>query len=127
MQRARPHRQQQPGAVRNTGLHPDDPLGRQITLQHTALAGYRHHEAPALWPALTRRARLTLHREADNRHDANAVALLWRGRKLGYLPRGENLVAARLLDRQRNLSARIEHLDPGAERNRRIHIRVLLH
>ncbi|NBC13864.1 MAG: hypothetical protein GVY09_11065 [Gammaproteobacteria bacterium] len=100
--------------------------GRPIALQRTRLVGFRHHEAPQLWPALARRARLTLERERDNPHDPDAVALRWRGRKLGYLPRGENLVAARLLDRQRRLSARIERLDPTAEHNARIGIEVLM-
>jgi hypothetical protein len=102
------------------------PAQRSIRLQHSTLAGFRHHEAPQLWPALARRAPLTLEREPDNPHDANAVALRWRGRKLGYLPRGENLVAACLLDRRRQLSARIERLDPSAERNARIGIEVIL-
>lgn len=127
MQRREPNRQQQGSARRRTGNRGDDRLGRRISLQHTTLAGFRHHEAPGLWPALTRQASLTLRREADNPHDPNAVALLWRGRKLGYLPRGENLVPARLLDRSRQLSARIERLDPNAERNRRIRIEVLMH
>jgi hypothetical protein len=99
---------------------------RGIRLQRSHLAGFRHHDAPRLWPALARRTRLTLEHEADNPHDPNAVALRWRGRKLGYLPRGENLVAARLLDRQRNLSARIERLDPRADVNARIAIEVLM-
>lgn len=102
------------------------PVARVVRLQRSTLAGFRHHEAPQLWPALARRAPLTLDREADNPYDANAVALRWRGRKLGYLPRGENLVAARLLDRQRQLCARIERLDPNAERNARIGIEVIL-
>ncbi|MCG6942911.1 MAG: HIRAN domain-containing protein [Thiohalocapsa sp.] len=127
MQHARHSRQQRldPAAQRTAGG--DARLGRQIRLQRSALAGFRHHEAPELWPALARRARLSLQREADNPHDPNAVALLWRGRKLGYLPRGENLVAARLLDRRRQLSARIEWLDPHAERNGRIRVEVLMH
>jgi hypothetical protein len=102
-------------------------LGHEISIQHSTLAGFRHHDAPQLWPALAKREHLELRREADNPHDPNAVALCWRGRKLGYLPRGENLVAARLLDRSRNLSARIERLTPSAEHNRRISIEVLLH
>lgn len=102
-------------------------FGRRISIQHTTLAGFRHHDAPLLWPALRPRSLLTLEREAGNPHDANAVALRWRGRKLGYLPRAENLVAARLLDRQRRLSARILGLVPEAERNARIRIEVVMH
>jgi hypothetical protein len=106
---------------------PEPVLGRRILIQRTALTGFRHHAAPQLWPALHRRALLTLRREPENPHDSTAVALYWRGQKLGYVPRGENLVVARLLDRQRRLSARIEMLTPSAERNQRIRVSVLLH
>ena len=105
----------------------DKTLGRQITLQRTTLSGFRHHEAQQLWEALKPSARLTLVREPDNPYDANAVALLWRGRKIGYLPRGENLVVARLLDHKRNLSARIERISEHADRNARIRLEVLMH
>lgn len=99
-------------------------LGREVLLQQTALAGFRHHAALRLWPALRRRALLRLVREPDNRHDANAVALYWRGEKLGYLPRRENLVAARLLDRQRQLSARVERLAADGDSNQRVRLAV---
>ena len=102
-------------------------LGRRILIQKTTLSGFRHHDAPGLWQALESRDLLTLEREPDNPFDDNAVVLRWRGRKLGYLPRGENLVVARLLDHRRNLSARIERLSPNAERNARIRLQVLLH
>jgi len=105
---------------------PETAPGRQILLQRSHLAGFRHHEAPVLWPALRRGAPLKLVREAENPSDADAVAVYWRGRKLGYLPRGENLMAACLLDRRRGLTARIQGLAPRAERNRRLCIEVLL-
>ena len=105
---------------------PDMAPGRRIMLQRSHLAGFRHHEAPALWPALRRGAPLNLVREAENPNDADAVAVYWRGRKLGYLPRGENLMAASLLDRRRDLSARIQRLAPKAGRNRRLCIEVLM-
>ncbi|MCF7983309.1 MAG: HIRAN domain-containing protein [Thiohalocapsa sp.] len=105
----------------------DAALGRRITLQRTRLVGFRHHDAPGVWPALVRSARLTLEREPDNPHDPDAVALRWRGRKLGYLPRGENLVVARLLDRKRNLSARIDALTQDAACNARIRLEILMH
>ena len=102
-------------------------LGRDITIQRTTLSGFRHYEAPRLWLALQPNALLTLQREHDNPHDSDAVALLWRGHKLGYLPQRENLVVAHLLDKARSLSARIVRLAPDAERNARIGIKVLMH
>jgi hypothetical protein len=105
---------------------PDAPQNRSIVIQRSAVAGFRHHEAPLLWPTLRAGAPLDLVREADNTTDADAVAVYWRGRKLGYLPRGENLMAASLLDRRRHLSARIQRLAPKAERNRRLCIELLM-
>ena len=89
-------------------------LGQPLVIQHSRLAGFRHHAAPQVWPALRRGCSLSLRAERKNPHDPDAVAVYWRGAKLGYLPRSENLVASRLLGR-RNLSARIRRLDPGDE------------
>ena len=103
------------------------PSGRKVVIQRSPIAGFRHHEAPFVWAALNRRVPVTMAREPTNPHDSDAVALFWRGCKLGYLPRGENFVVARLLERERRLSARIRRLAPNAERNLRIQIEVLLH
>lgn len=102
-------------------------LGRHVIIQRSPLAGFRHHDAPTLWPGLQANDLITLVREVENPHDRDAVALYWKGRKLGYLPRGENFMVARLLDRRRNLSARIEQLQRNAHRNRRIRVAVVLH
>jgi hypothetical protein len=117
---------QEPGQVA-LDLHPPEAArGHGVVIQRSAVVGFRHHEAPLLWPTLHAGAPLDLVREADNATDADAVAVYWRGRKLGYLPRGENLMAASLLDRRRDLSARIHRLAPRAERNRRLCIEVLM-
>ena len=100
---------------------------RDIVIQRSPVAGFRHHEAPLLWAALRPRLAVTMAREPLNSHDPDAVALFWRGRKLGYLPRGENFVVARLLEGNRPLSARIRRLIPTADSNFRIQIEVLLH
>lgn len=103
------------------------PSERDIVIQRSPIAGYRHHEAPLLWTALRPRLTVTMAREPLNSHDPDAVALFWRGRKLGYLPRGENFMVARLLEGDRPLSARIRRLTPTSDRNLRIQIEVLLH
>ena len=101
-------------------------LGRPLVIQHSRLAGFRHHAAPALWAALRSGAPLNLTAEQDNPHDAQAVAVYWRGRKLGYLPRTENLVVARLLARQRTMGARIRRLRPEAADEQRLELEVLM-
>jgi hypothetical protein len=96
-------------------------------IQHSPIAGFRHHEAPLLWDALRPRLAVTVAREPNNSHDPDAAALFWRGHKLGYLPRGENFLVARLLECDRPISARIRRLLPNAERNLRIQVEVILH
>jgi hypothetical protein len=102
-------------------------LGRHLVIQRSRLAGFRHHEAPTLWPALRAGMPLTLIPEQNNPHDGDAVAIHWHGHKLGYLPRGENLVVARLLARQRRLSARVRRLEPDADHDQRLQIEILMH
>jgi hypothetical protein len=102
-------------------------IGRHLVIQRSRLAGFRHHEAPTLLPALRAGSPLTLCAERDNPHDGDAVAIHWQGHMLGYLPRGENLVVARLLARQRRLSARVRRLIPDADHNERLQIEILMH
>lgn len=97
---------------------------KQVVLQRTALAGFRHHEAPELWSAFRRGQILTLVREPENRHDPLAIAVCWRGRKLGYLPRTANLFVSVLMDKGRTITAQIDGLRPNAERNEKLRIRV---
>ena len=41
----------------------------------------------------------TLEREPDNRHDANAIAVLIEGLKVGYIPRTDAAMLAEIMDR----------------------------
>src|SRR5258706_7310731 len=62
----------------------------QLLVQSSPLAGFRYGEAAELWLQLRQGDTLELVREAENPHDANAVRVEWRGRRLGYVPpRGE--------------------------------------
>ena len=54
-----------------------------LVVQSSPLAGFRYHEAVEVWDELRVGDRLELARERDNPHDANAVSVSWRGRKLG--------------------------------------------
>ncbi|MEW6689675.1 MAG: HIRAN domain-containing protein, partial [Pseudomonadota bacterium] len=63
-------------------------------MQSSPLAGFRYAEAAEAWPLLKAGDALELVREPDNAHDANAVRVEWRGRKLGYVPRRANAALA---------------------------------
>ena len=98
--------------------------GVRLLVQDSPLAGYRYHAAAEVWPELRIGDALELAREADNPHDANAVAVLWRGRKLGYVPRRDNAALAWGLDRGAALRARISALAEHRNPARRVRFEV---
>lgn len=96
----------------------------RILVQDSALAGFRYYAAADVWRELRVGDRLELAREHSNPHDANAVAVLWRGRKLGYVPRRDNAALAWGLDRGAPLRARISALSEHANPARRLRFEV---
>jgi hypothetical protein len=82
----------------------------RILVQSSPLAGFRYYAGETLWHDMREGDRLTLVREADNEHDANAVRVEWRGQKLGYLPRSQNRAVATALDNGEAVDARIAKL-----------------
>jgi hypothetical protein len=105
----------------------EEPLaGARLLVQSTPLAGFRYHAAAEVWRELRVGDALELAREPANPHDANAVAVTWRGRKLGYVPRRDNAALAWGLDRGERLQARISRLAPHPNPARRIEIEVFV-
>jgi len=98
--------------------------GVRLVVQSSNLAGFRYHAAADLWGELRVGDVLELAREPANPHDANAVSLSWRGRKLGYVPRKDNPVLAWSLDRGEVLRARISRLSQHPNPARRIEFEI---
>ncbi len=96
-----------------------------ILLQDSPLAGFQFHEGKALWMQLKEGDALTLTREPENRYDPKAIRVEWRGHKLGYVPRRENLDLARLMDSGQQLKARITRLQQAHNPWERIRFEVL--
>lgn len=97
-----------------------------LLVQSSSLAGYRYHEAAAIWEQLRVGEPLALLREPDNPYDANAVRVEWQSKRLGYVPRRENAALAWALDRGMALRARITALEPHPNPARRIRFEVYL-
>jgi hypothetical protein len=98
----------------------------KILVQSSPLAGSQYYAVAELWARLAVGDRLTLVREADNRHDSRAVRVDWRGQPLGYLPRTENGAVAAALDRGEKLDARIARLTQDANPWRRVEVQVFM-
>ncbi len=98
----------------------------RLLVQSSPLAGFRHYAAAEVWHEMHVGDRLELLRESGNPHDANAVAVAWRGRKLGYVPRQDNAALAWGLDRGERLQARISRLARHPNPARRIQFEVFV-
>jgi len=103
-------------------LHAEESV--RLLVQNSPLAGFRYHAAASVWRELRVGDALELARESDNPHDANAIAVLWRGHKLGYVPRRENTALAWGLDRGTPLRARVSALAEHPNPARRVRFEV---
>lgn len=77
----------------------------RIYLQTSSVAGIPFHHTHEIWYLLQPEDVLTLRREPDNPHDANAIEVFWGETKLGYVPRAENTILARMMDKGRQVTA----------------------
>jgi len=107
---------------------PAEPRTARVTLvvQSARIAGFHHYDGASVWEHLREGDTLELVREPDNRHDANAVRVEWRGRMLGYVPRRENKALAWALDTGQRLRARIVHLRAHPNPARRIEFDIIM-
>ena len=98
----------------------------KILVQSSPLAGSQYYGAKRLRSEIRVGDRLTLTREADNRHDRNAVRVDWNGEKLGYVPRAENRAVAQALNAGEKLEARVSRLRDDPDPWQRIEFEIFL-
>lgn len=97
----------------------------RMLIHRGPLAGSQYYAVGELWREMRPGDALTLVREPGNRHDAQAIRIEWRGRKLGYLPRAANRAASAAMDAGDRLTARLVRLADDADPWRRVEIEVL--
>ena len=98
----------------------------QLLVQSSSLAGFRYGDGAEIWSQLQQGDALELVPEPDNPHDAGAVRVEWRGRKLGYVPRRQNAALAWGLARGTPLRARVSQLVEHPNPARRIEFEVYI-
>ncbi|MCB0774204.1 MAG: HIRAN domain-containing protein [Flavobacteriales bacterium] len=74
--------------------------------------GFQYHDGAKVIHRMKAQDPLDLVREHGNEHDSNAVAVYWEGHKLGYLPMGENISLAAMLDHGLLLEAEVAYTAP---------------
>lgn len=110
------------------GLTLPQPFVRDIFLFDSFVAGTSHIEGiDELEPHIQTDDRLTFLREPENLHDKMAIAVLnGDGIKIGYVPRKDNPVFARLMDAGKLLFGKVSAKEKK-EGWLRIDMRIFLH
>lgn len=88
------------------------PFSKELLLLETHVAGTGHYRASSLKEPLKQGDYLVLKREPKNPHDELAISIETQdGVRLGYVPRDENSVIARLMDAGKQISAEVVTCD----------------
>lgn len=88
------------------------PLIKEIHLFDTHVAGTYYLEDKSVLGAVKEGDELTLLRE-ENPHDRNAILVLnAEKKKLGYVPKRDNIVFARLMNAGKLLKAKVTRVEP---------------
>lgn len=66
--------------------------------KHFNIAGFTYGEGPIVFNHLKIGTQLNLVREKENKYDDNAIAIYYKSHKIGYVPRIENDVLAKLCE-----------------------------
>ena len=96
------------------------------------LAGRKYHDADEVWDKLKVGTILGLVRDLDNRHDVDAVAVIYHNEDngedycIGYLPREENGTIASLLEMGwvDIFECRISKITPDAHPEKQIYLTI---
>ena len=95
---------------------------------HTNVAGFMYWDGCEAFSRLEVGTKLEMVREADNKHDCDAVALYYKDYKLGFIPGSENEIFAQFLDMGYSdlFEVRVGRLCPDAHPERQVYINIYI-
>lgn len=109
---------------------------KKLFFKECHLAGRQYHDVDEVWDELHVGTQLELQRDLDNRHDKNAVAVVYRTADvdtgiveeylLGYIPGDENETIAQLLEMgwEEIFECRISKINPDAHYENQIRLTI---
>ncbi|MDP3642358.1 MAG: HIRAN domain-containing protein [Bacteroidota bacterium] len=97
---------------------------KEIRLSSPYIAGFQYYQGVELEQMLKENDPLMLKRKAQNPHDCNAIEVFSGSSKLGYLPREENKVIARMMDQGLAVKARIVKVNTEEHPYRKVKMKV---
>lgn len=91
------------------------PLVNEIYLITTCIAGTAYIYDTSVFDEVVVDGELQLKREPDNEFDKYAILVLNKsGRKLGYVPRRDNMIIARLMDAGKQMKVTVKNIEKDA-------------
>lgn len=81
-----------------------------------SIAGFQYYEGPSLVNSLKPQNPVELQREPENKFDKYAIAVYYQNKKIGFVPRDENKLLARILDNNLlEVKAEIKEVDTNPQ------------
>lgn len=93
----------------------------------TFVAGWSWHDGFNIINLLKPGKKLRLIREADNKHDYNAVAVYFSNTKIGYIPKKDNSKIAKLMDEGEGSTMAVYILDVYQEEQKQLSIKFIIY
>lgn len=92
------------------------------------VAGFSHWDGFTVLSKITPGAKLKLKAEFDNPYDSNAVAVYFKGTKIGYVPRAQNFFVAQLIrfGHKDILEAYVTTVDLMAHPEQQVHMTIMV-
>lgn len=92
------------------------------------VAGFSHWDGFLVFNKLKPGSKLKLRAEFDNPYDPNAVAVYFKGTKIGFVPRRSNFLIAQLIrfGHADVLEARVTHVNAQAHPEEQVQMAVLV-
>lgn len=94
----------------------------KVYLLQSFVRGFQYYDGPSILETLNTNHLLELIREPKNKYDANAIALSYEGKKIGYVPKENNEMLSVLMDTGLlDLQAEISHIKSDAATWENVH------
>lgn len=96
------------------------------SIYRCALSGLSHHDYALHARNIQVGDELTLERDRGNNYDNFAIKVKYDGDHIGWIPKGQNEILARLLDADCDLRARVISHDASMALDRRLYVNVYI-